>query len=389
MIRLWTFLSVSFALFQFSLPNAWAAPHPGIYLNSDGSWIYSLIRSAQRSIDIEIYTMGDPEVLSSLRAALARGVQIRIVEEPQPLDNPCNVFGADSENDDLSGNCANQRAFRNEVITAGGIYEPFNKQNLCPNSGGPDGSECYEHGKLAIFDGQTALISTGNFDTPNLCEQSESPVRCDRDFSFVESDPLIVSTLLNIFQADLNGDRYDVRSLIPAALSQTLTVSPYSLNPILDFINSAQYSVEVEAQYLDQPDVNQALIAAAQAGKRVYITTASACAFGSVPSGKEEQIRSIYSAFDAAGISSRMFTASNLIEGKPGYMHAKMIFVDGERAWLGSENGSNQSFYENREFGVIASGTDYMARGLDVVRRDHGSSETESWQESLNCLKDR
>lgn len=357
-------------------------PGPGIYLNSDGAPIIPMIVNAQRSIDIEIYTMDDPGVRTLLRNALKRGVQVRIIKEPSPEGASCKVFdppGADN------ADCADQKNLVSQVRAAGGTYEPYNKQNLCPHGGS---SPCFEHGKIALVDGNIAMISTGNFDSTNLCIASENPSRCDRDYSLVVDDSNVVSTLENLFEADIKAQSYDPRTLIPSDLQGLLIVSPYALQPLVDFINTARSTLDIETQYLKDPILNNAIIAAARRGVQVNVTTASACAFGKPKASEINQVTKVYSAFDKAGISSSMFNASNQINGRPGYLHAKAIIVDGTRAWVGSTNGSTTSLTENREYGLVVDGGSVPGL-LGVVRADHDSSNSETWSDSLNCAKDQ
>jgi phosphatidylserine/phosphatidylglycerophosphate/cardiolipin synthase-like enzyme len=367
-------------------------PADGLYLNSVGSPLFQLIQTASRTIDIEIYTMADPEVRTYLRDALSRHVQIRIVKDPNPLGEACNVFAAIgtplTTGAASTADCDDQRQFVLDVRSAGGTYEPFNKSTLCPNGGGNNGTGCFEHGKIAIADQQVVMLSTGNFDSTNLCLASESEASCNRDFSIIDDNSSIVGTLEGLFNADLAGNSYDVESLIPSEVASTLTVSPYSLQPLVDFINSAQTSIDIETQYLKEPNINSALEAAAERGVRVSVTTASICAFGKPSNSDNKSTQSIYGAFDQAGISSVMFNTSNLINGRPGYLHAKVFVVDGTHAWVGSENSSTESLTENREYGLFFDTPQDVANALAQIQADHNSPNSESWQDSLNCVKD-
>jgi phosphatidylserine/phosphatidylglycerophosphate/cardiolipin synthase-like enzyme len=378
---------------------AWAdVPAPGVYLNSNGSPLFPLLESATQSVDIEIYTMNDMAVHADIRAAMARGVRFRILKDPNPLEDPCNTFlplGQSGRPSDDSANCQDQRQLVADVRNAGGSFEPFDKATLCPNGGksgyggSSAGTGCFEHGKIAIVDGTTALISTGNFDDTSLCLASENPSRCNRDYTVVENDSTIVSTLENIFNTDLQAQSYDVRTLIPSSLTDVLTVSPYSLPPLLDLINSAQTSIDVETQYLKDSEMNQALMDAAHRGVHVNVTVASICAFGTPSASEAKAATTTYSDFDRAGISTAMFNNSNTINGKPGYLHAKTIIVDGNRAWVGSENGSTESLTENREYGVIFTDSEWVSGVLGIVTADHNSPDSETWNDSLGCAKDR
>lgn len=369
-------------------------PSAGVYLNSEGSPLLPLLKNAKKSIDIEIYTMSDPTVRALIRQALARRVKVRIIKDPKPLGEKCDLFDetkyftegkkeGDAGAPDASDvDCADQQKLVGDVRKAGGRFEPFERSALCPK-----GDNCFQHGKIALVDG-AAMVSTGNFDTTNLCIAENKPARCNRDFSAVFTDSSIYSTLQRLFEADLKGVSYDVSDLIPPGMDGVLTVSPKSMNPILDFIDSARESIQLQAQYLKVPEMNAALIAAANRGVKVSLTVASVCAFGRPRDSEAKTISAIYSAFDKAKISTRMFNASNQINGKPGYMHAKVMVVDGERAWIGSENGSTQSLTKNREYGVIFDEADWVKSMEKVIAADHQSPDSETWRESLDCAKD-
>jgi cardiolipin synthase A/B len=367
-------------------------PAPGAYVNADGGPLLPLLANAHQKIDIEIYTMNDLRVRALLREALQRGVKIRIVKDGNPLGSKCDLFGngglsveGDSSTEALD--CKDQQKLVQEVRAAGGIFMPFDKAALCPNGGGADGHGCFEHGKIALVD-NLALLSTGNFDGTNLCIEAERPGKCNRDYSLVLDDRLVIDTLTKIFEADVGGARYDVRSLIPASLTGLLTVSPASLKPIVDFIDSARTSIDLEAQYLKDPDMNAALSRAARRGVKVNLTVASACAFGRPSPTEVREIQQVYSGFDGDGISSRMFTSQSDVNGHTGYMHAKVIVVDGARAWVGSVNGSTESLTQNREYGLIFDRADDVQTVLATVRADHANSGDESWQDSLACRND-
>ena len=188
-----------------SLATATRLPNSGAYLNSEGSPLFPLLENAKSSIDIEIYTMKSTTVRNLIRKALARSVQVRIIQEPDPVGEKCKVFGdATATSADLSAeaiDCADEQKLVNDVRKAGGAYVPFAKSTLC----GQDAAHCLQHGKIAVIDG-LAMVSTGNFDATNLCLAKENPAKCDRDFSLVLDDQQITNSLERIFEADLAGD---------------------------------------------------------------------------------------------------------------------------------------------------------------------------------------
>ncbi len=220
---------------------------------TDGSPALALIQSAKKSIDIEIYTMTDLQIQSAIQAAISKGVKVRVVQEPNPFGVSCKVFEAASFSE--SSSCQSQRALVKFVQDHGGIYTAFNTRNLC----GVSGSNCFQHGKIIIADSASALISTGNFDATNLCDARENPNHCNRDYSVVTNDSSVVATLQAVFEKDAVGSPFDLNSLLSQG-SNRLTVSPLSVSPLVSFIRSARKSVQVQNQYLKEPQINAALI---------------------------------------------------------------------------------------------------------------------------------
>ena len=364
------------------------AVQPGLYNNADGSPIIPFINQAQATLDIEIYQMDDHAVRNAIRDALRRGVRVRIIKEPDPVGGACKVF-AKTQTPGVSADpleaadCADQQMLVRQVNKAGGRYIPFNKAGLCAAN-----QSCLEHGKIAISDGGAALMSTGNFDPSNLCDRAENPQHCNRDYTLVLQDADVVGTLEAIFTKDLAGVSYDLSSLISPAAAAKLTVGPLALQPLLAFIRSAQTSILMEGQYLKEPHINDALAEAARRGVRVKVVMASFCSFASPSESEAAAVRSIYSAFDAAGVQSRMFNKSILVAGLPGYMHAKAIVVDGKRAWVGSTNGSTQSLTLNREYGAFVDDSSWVGKLSSIMTGDFNNPNEETWRQSLLCQKD-
>jgi phosphatidylserine/phosphatidylglycerophosphate/cardiolipin synthase-like enzyme len=363
----------------------------GFFENSKNPRVVQLIDQAQHSLDIEIYEMDDPTVISSIRKALSRGVVVSIVKEPKPVGASCKVFEAfdtstlsrTTARAPGSASCEDQQQLVTEVNEAGGKYVPFTKPDLC---GGSGTKSCLEHGKVLIVDSKAALISSGNFNTTNLCDLKYGPKSCNRDYSYVTDDAEIVGTLQDIVEKDLIGKSYDVESVMSRSASKK-NHCPNSLNPLLALIESAQELIQVENQYLKDPTLNAALIDAAKNGVEVQVTVASACSFGKPKPNEMKRLTAIFKAFDQAGIKTRMFTKNILVNGKPGYLHSKAILVDGKRAWMGSVNGSTQALTLNREFGIFFNDPKEIRKIESVLTEDFNNPNTESWQESLVCAE--
>ena len=249
----------------------------GFYNNSDGSPAVAFIERSKASLYIEIYEMDDPKVIAAIRKALKRGVTVHVVKEPKPVGGSCRVFEAAAP---LTGqpevfgvkaggaSCADQQKLVAEVNDAGGDYVPFTKPVLC---GGGGTKSCLEHGKIMISDSNMALITTGNFNTTNLCDLDYAPSACNRDYTYLSDDASVVETLQKVIEMDIIGERYDVGSVMSPGAEDKLTVGPNSLAPLVSFIETAKERIQIENQYLKEPTINSALIAAAQRGVGILL----------------------------------------------------------------------------------------------------------------------
>lgn len=358
-------------------------PASGLYENASETPLVALLDSAKRAIDIEIYQMGDPLVFKAILAAQADGVKVRILQEPNPVGENCGIFDPPNKSTD-DDKCSKLKEFRQKVVANGGVYAPFNKR-LC----GGATTGCVQHGKMVIVDAKAALLSTGNFNSTNLCNKKENPDKCNRDYSYIVRYAPAIQILGQIFERDLAGRPYNLQSILSRAGAADLSVSPYSFSPIAALINSAKSSIIIQEQYLKDPKMNDLLKAAAKAGVKVRVNVASVCAFGAPSETDVKKWTATYSAFEAVGIKVRAFTRKVKVGGLDGYLHAKAIVVDGKTAWVGSINGSTQSIGSNREFGVFFDGERDVKRLLTFMDGDFKHPGGESWQDSLDCKNDK
>ncbi|MGZ3693612.1 MAG: phospholipase D-like domain-containing protein [Bdellovibrionota bacterium] len=362
-------------------------PANGFYENAKGSPVLGIINAARSRIDMEMYEMDDPKVIAALRDALGRGVKVHIVKEPNPVGAPCKVFESDKSKAKQGGgqaaDCDDQTQLVDDVTNAGGKYVPFTKPDLC----GDPSKSCLEHGKLIVIDSSVAMVSTGNLNTSNLCDLEFDPKTCNRDYTYVTDDADIVTSLQKVVDKDVIGKAYDVGSVIVRGADKKVTVGPNSLDPIVTFIKSAQSKIQIENQYLKEPTINEALIAAAKSGVDVQVTVASECSFGKPSPSEIKKTTATFKAFDAAGITSTMFTKNIKVNGKQGYLHAKAIVIDDSKAWVGSVNGSVQATTLNREFGVFFDNKADVKALAAMLTADLNDKNGETWQESLACAE--
>jgi cardiolipin synthase A/B len=142
-----------------------------------------------------------------------------------------------------------------------------------------------------------------------------------------------------------------------------LVVSPInSRNAFSTLINSAHHALLIEAEEMNDSDIEQALTNAAHQGVQVEVILPA-------PSSSSGDSNS-------QGIATIKQGGVQVREDPQLYMHAKIIIVDGQRAFVGSENISTQSLDQNRELGIIVSDTAVLNKLQATFQHDWGVSQS-------------
>ena len=198
----------------------------------------------------------------------------------------------------------------------------------------------FTHAKVILIDGARAAIMTLNL--------TGSTLRSNRDFAVIVEDPSVVAALTALFASDWER-------VPPPDFALPLVISPVNARRELqDLIGSARQSLEVYALSLEDDAIADALAAAARRGVRVRMIT-------NPPSGDD-------------GYADER----SLVRASGGYIgflaspdvHAKVVIVDGQRAFVGSQNFTATSLDQNREVGIIVANPDVLRRLLRTFEAD-------------------
>lgn len=197
-----------------------------------------------------------------------------------------------------------------------------------------------------------------------------------------------------IFEKDLLQMRYsrELATLVNSeSLFDKLTVSPYSYEPISKLLESAKQKIQIENQYI-RPDAGLAeiLIQKAQENVDVEVLLGDSCYYGVVSQTRAKDDTLMFAEMEKAGVKIKMFTKDKKIGGLDGYLHAKVIVVDGNnpdhaRAWMGSVNGSNGSLNQNREFGIFFNNYKRVQALSEFLTEDFKDSTLLTWRDSIAC----
>ena len=200
------------------------------------------------------------------------------------------------------------------------------------------------HAKTAIFDDSFALITTMNL---------TSTYRLTRDAGVRVEDRDVLNDLNTLFDADLtnaaNGD-----DVTPTMKSDALVIAPTNALPrLLTFIDSAKREILVTVENFSDGPIADRLIQAARNGIAVKVI-APFCNLNSNPFFNFQALDRLAK----NSVTIRVPSAPATIQSP--YIHQKMIVVDGERAFVGSENFSYNSLKKSREIGIIVDARSVM-----------------------------
>jgi cardiolipin synthase len=250
--------------------------------------------SPRRSLDLSMYELADPRAESILVADAARGVRVRVVLD-QRLER-----------------ARNRAAFT--YLSGHGVAVRW----------APEADNTF-HIKAVCVDGTRCAVMTLNLTSRYYANT--------RDFAVVDANRADVAAIEGTFAGDFGG-----HPGVPNA-GADLVWSPGSTAALADLIGSANHTVLVYNEELSNPTTVAALAAAARRGVRVEMVMT----YRSSWEGN-------FDALTTAGAQVRVLYGEH-----PLYVHAKMIWVDGKRVFLGSENFSVASLTRNRELGLISS----------------------------------
>jgi len=129
------------------------------------------IKGAKKSIDLEVYTFSDTDVLRELKNAKERGIRVRVILE----ENPYGGYSANKET---------YNKLRYYGIDTKWDNKAYN----------------FTHSKFLIIDEETGYILTLNL--------SKSAFTKNREFGAIVTDKNVILELKKIFEADWNRKPY-------------------------------------------------------------------------------------------------------------------------------------------------------------------------------------
>jgi phosphatidylserine/phosphatidylglycerophosphate/cardiolipin synthase-like enzyme len=291
-----------------------ASTHTLIVQPDDGrTAVLNALKAAKKSIDLTIYEISDPQIMSALQAARARGAAVRVIYN-------WYSFPADMQ--------------QREITPA--IHELTKAGIQCKQA--PRTFEV-THEKAFVIDGATAIVMSFNLTSEYF--------GTTRDFGIVTTAGDEVTEIANVFEADWND-----KPVTPQVAS--LVWSPVnSRAKLTSLLNGAKNTLDIYCEEADDPGTLAAMVAAAKRGVKVRFIAAVLSGEGKING-------------NARGITYLESGGVNAVCKSFLYIHAKMVLADygkpSAQAYIGSENFSCVSLDDNRECGIIVSESEILAR---------------------------
>lgn len=305
--------------------------------------IIEAIKGAKNTIDLSNYHLSDRFVVNALIESANSGVQVRVL-----LDNGV-----------LSGSS-----------TAKKIVEKLIQNNIQVKPSSKFFS--ITHQKSFVVDSKTVLISTINLVTT---------LATTRDFGLITHDKNIIQEVNAVFQAD--WENADTQGGVTPELSQDKLVwSPInSLPKLVTLISSAKSEIKVMVENLGSTEILNALIEKSRAGVKIRVITPGCIV------GNSMRNRPFIKQLQSNNIENKVSQAVS--DAEHPYVHAKMILVDNQTFFIGSENFSFNSLVKARELGIITTDVDNSKKLSQVFDTDWGHSLSPDDVTAEDCDKAR
>ncbi|MBK3576158.1 cardiolipin synthase [Streptomyces sp. MBT65] len=262
--------------------------------------IYDFINSATSSLDMTMYELEDTTAVNDLIALEKKGVTVRVVL-------------------DRAHQSANGSAYT--ALTNAGVGVVWSPSSFV-----------YTHQKTITVDATKSLVLTGNLTSQYYAT--------GRDYGVFTDDTRDVAAIEKVFNADYAGT-----SITPTDGDHLLWSPTDSRSRLLTVINAATKTLDVEELEFSDSTVVNAIVARVKAGVTVRVVLETPSSYASEVSAVEAAGGTVVGYSDPDGF----------------YIHAKAMVADyglsTQEVEAGSMNISSNSLSNNRELGIILTGT--------------------------------
>jgi len=269
--------------------------------------VLNALNAAKKSIDLTIYEISDPQIMSALESAhQKRNVVVRVLYN-------WDSFTPRMRETDI-------RPAIQELTEAGIQCHPA-----------PPTFEV-THEKAFVIDRATGIVMSFNL--------TKDYFGSTRDFGIITTVPTEVAEIEAVFQADWSGT-----AVTPSEPSMVWSPNN-SRDRLMSLITGAQSTLDIYCEEAEDPGTLGAMVAAAKRGVKVRFIAAVLSGEGKVNG-------------NARGVTTLLAGGVQAVCKSFLYIHAKMALADygtpQAKAYIGSVNFSCTSLDKNRECGIIVS----------------------------------
>jgi cardiolipin synthase len=261
--------------------------------------ILAAIAGATKSIRIKMFVFSDPSLLQAVIAAHRRGVDVRVMLNPERRDGK-------KENDDSR-----------VTLTEAGVQVM-------------DSNPAFDltHEKSMVIDDRMAFVQSLNWETENLTTT--------RDYAIVTSHKHEVEEVLQCFDADWNRTAFDT-----GEQSHLIWCIGNGRQRLGQLIDEAQQTLWLQNERYQDPTIIEHLVRAHCRGVQIRIMARPPHKLK-----KEKLIEGV------SGLRVLQDIGVKIHKLKHIKLHAKLLFADETRAIIGSINLAPGSFDSRRELAI-------------------------------------
>lgn len=287
------------------------------------------IEKAQKSLKIATYRLDDKIILDSILGAKKKGIDVQVILETETY----------SHEKSASSNESSLEALKNANIKI------FNHPKWVKQT----------HHKIIIIDEKEVLLTTGNLDHESF--DGDKTYTGTRDFTILITDPAMISEINRVFDNDTQEKKSQ-----PSNINLLWGPDKQRKN-LLKLIHQAKKSISIYQQDIQDKDICNALIEKTKKDKVQVKIVMTPFPFSKTKDNNfKNQMK-----LKKAGAQVR-FLENGV------YVHAKVMIIDGgtktQRAYLGSCNFYPSSIDDNRELGVILTGSKNIQKLESIFEED-------------------
>ena len=283
--------------------------------------ILEAIANAKKSIRVKMFLFSDPSLLASVIAAQHRGVDVRVMLNPERRDG-------EKENHDSR-----------KALLAAGVHVIDSNPEFD-----------LTHEKSMVIDGETAFVQSLNWETKNLT--------VTRDYAVVTSNKHEVEEIAQCFDADWNRTKFDA-----GEHSHLIWCIGNGRQRLGQFIDESKHSLWLQNERYQDPVIIEHLVRAHIRGVKVRIMARppSKLKIGKLIEG-------------VSGLRTLQDIGVKIHKLKHIKLHAKLLMADDKVAIVGSINLAPGSFDSRRELAIRVDDEHITRRILKTLEEDWANS---------------